>query len=520
MGRNTSNTAKEAPSLLLLVDDKPDNLDILIHHLGDAGYDLAVALSGEEALKLAKEQVPSLILLDVMMPGIDGFETCTLLKLSPATRDIPVIFMSALSDTDSKVKGFNAGGVDFVTKPLQREEILARINAHLTIQQQRHLLQTQNKSLENLNNELKNQINRREVVEQALSVADKKLSALTDKEARQWGIDSFIGHSPLVTAVLEEVRSLQQVDKTNVLILGESGTGKELISRAIHFGSSRKDQPFVAVNCSAIPSELADAEFFGHSKGAFTGAINDRSGYFSQADNGTLFLDEIGDMPLTLQAKLLRVLEDGKVSPVGSNTINKVNVRIVAATNVDLRGKVKAKTFRQDLYYRLSGYVITLPALRERINDIPYLTDHFLTQLAQQMGREKSAITEQAMHVLQSYHFSGNVRELKNLIEHALISSRGGTIDIQHIRFINENSQPLNNQSLSTQNIVSTLQARNSDEDIILAYLKEYGRIDNSIAQEILNIEHGRASYLLKKLLSEEQIKKQGQRRWAYYILG
>ena len=516
-------TTPNSNSLLLLVDDKPDNLDVLIHHLADVGHDLSVSLSCEEALVLAAEQIPSLILLDIMMPGIDGFETCARLKKDPKTRDIPVIFMSALADTDSKVKGFNVGGIDFITKPFQREEVVARIKTHLTIQRQRQLLQEQNQSLEQLNQQLKTQINQTEKAEKALHQVDQQLSALTLKEAKQWGIDAFIGHSAIITAVLEEIRSLQQVDRTNVLVLGESGTGKELVSRAIHFGSNRKSKPFIAVNCSAIPTELADAEFFGHKKGAFTGALSDRSGHFVDADGGTLFLDEIGDMPLALQAKLLRVLEDGKVSPVGSNNIKQVNVRVVAATNVDLRKKVEAKLFRQDLYFRLSGYVIKLPPLRRRPEDIGYLVEHFLIQLAKEMGREKSTLSDQALSALEHYQFPGNVRELRNLIEHALIASRGQAIEARHLHFIDDiddfNFDVAAPRIATAHTQATARQDKSSDEELLLNYLQQHDKIDNSSAQELLDVEHGRASYLLKKLLAEGKINKEGQRRWAYYTL-
>jgi len=507
--------------LLLLVDDKPENLDILVSHLEDLGYDLAVALSGEDALEIVDIQTPSLILLDVMMPGINGFQTCQALKQKDNTKDVPVIFMSALTDTDSKVQGFSAGGVDFITKPFQREEVLSRINAHLTIQRQRLLLQTQNKDLNELNLQLQAQIDKTKVVEKKLSIVDSRLSALTEQEDKQWGIDAFIGSSPIITALLEEVRCLQSVERTNVLVLGESGTGKELISRAIHFGSNRKSKPFVAVNCSAIPTELADAEFFGHMKGAFTGAFRDRNGHFVDADGGTLFLDEIGDMPLMLQAKLLRVLEDGMVTPVGGNRSLKVNVRIVAATNMDLHQKVADKTFRQDLYFRLAGYVVKLPPLRKRIDDIPLITEHLLMILAKEMAREKSFISPSALSSLQSYHYPGNVRELRNIIEHALISSRGKTIKPEHFHFINEQHYVDDEQEqprLITEDFPALHKPRN-DEESVIAYIEKHNSIDNSIVQQLLNVEHNRASYLLKKLLSEKKIIKQGQRRWTHYVL-
>jgi transcriptional regulator with PAS, ATPase and Fis domain len=256
-----------------------------------------------------------------------------------------------------------------------------------------------------------------------------------------------------------------------------------------------------------------------------------------QADGGTLFLDETGDMPLQLQAKLLRVLEDGRVTSVGGSSDKIVDVRVVAATNIDLRSKVEQKTFRQDLYYRLSGYVVNLPPLRKRIEDVIPLTTHFLTLLAEQMGRMVSPISAQAIEVLQRYHFPGNVRELKNLIEHSLIASRGQTILPEHFHFIHQialegespaqqsqNTSPHNpapqhqtNQPVPAD--VPPVRIKQQDEQLILGYVKEHGRIDNSVAQKVLNIEHGRASYLLKKLHGEGKLNREGQRRWAFYTL-
>lgn len=539
--------------IVLIVDDQPENLDVLVNYLAHSGLELVVATDGEQALHLAEEFSPSLVLLDVMMPGLNGFEVCTKLKSNPKTREMIVIFMSALADIQNKVKGFEVGAVDYISKPLQREEVLARIQAHLTIQNQREELQKKNQQLAALNQDLQEQIKQRQRVEQALHLADEKLSTLTRQEAERWGIDAFIGQSTATRALLEEVRSLQQAPKTNVLVLGESGTGKELISRAIHFGGVRSQKPFVAVNCSAIPSELADAEFFGHTKGAYTGASTDRNGYFLQADGGTLFLDEIGDMPLTLQAKLLRVLEDGLVTPIGGRQSARVDVRVVAATNVNLKEKVRQKQFRQDLYFRLAGYQIAMPVLRNRSSDIPLLVHHFLHQLGGQMGREHPTISDAALTVLGRYSYPGNVRELKNIIEYALIASRGKPIQVSHLHFVdpfevddyrhdlgaeqalNEHlahqnteslpdldelsGQPFSSQSPFGQNpYVEPVAAPLNHEQQILSFTKSNGRIDNTSAQELLGISHSRASYLLKKLHKEGLLIKQGQRRWSYYV--
>ncbi|MDO3387899.1 sigma-54 dependent transcriptional regulator [Gilvimarinus sp. SDUM040013] len=505
---------------LLVVDDKPENLDILVHYLASSGFELAVATDGEQALDIAAQQPPELVLLDVMMPGLDGFEVCRRLKADATTADIPVIFMSALGDTESKVSGFSAGAVDYISKPLQREEVLARINTHLTLTRQNRQLQENYQALASLNAQLQEQIDRRLEAEDQLLQVDQQLSALSNREAKLWGIEAFVGQSRKVCELLEDIRSLQQAGNTNVLVLGESGTGKELVSRSIHFGSERCDKPFIAVNCSAVPAELADAEFFGHVKGAFTGANSDRLGFFASADGGTLFLDEIGDMPLSLQAKLLRVLEDGMVVPVGGRKARKVDVRVVAATNVHLQERVSRKQFRQDLYFRLAGYVLTLPALRERTADIPLLVSYFAEQLAGQMGREVPTISADAMARLRCYHYPGNVRELRNLLEYALIASRGRPIQANHLHFLEPPIPPAGEPiKIGRFDSDVAVGGGETDEAQVLDLAAQQQRVDNALVQQHLGVDHARASYLLKKLHKEGHLAKCGERRWTHYVL-
>ncbi len=509
---------------VLIVDDQVDNLDVLVAHLADSGLDLAVATSGQEALQLAADDCPALVLLDVMMPGMDGFEVCRRLKANATTAAVPVIFMSALADTASKVTGFAAGAIDFISKPLQREEVLARINAHLTIVRQQRELEARNRALASLNRELQEQVERRQSLEDALSLTGQRLSAITRQEAELWGIEGFVGRSAAAVRLLDEVRSLQAAERTNVVVLGESGSGKELVSRAIHFGSARRAGPFIAVNCSAIPAELADAEFFGHSKGAYTGAAGHRHGYFSQADGGTLFLDEIADMPAGLQAKLLRVLEDGIVTPLGATTSRRVDVRVVAATNADLAGRVRGGRFRQDLYFRLAGYLISLPPLRDRRDDVPLLTEHYLQRLSSQMGRERAGITPQALAALCGYDFPGNVRELRNLIEFALIASRGQPIGVEHLHFLGPLAAPPGDAPPAGLPERQTVRApavtggwAERDEEALLHLARRAGRVDNASVQAALRVDHGRASYLLKKLHRDGRLRKHGDRRWSHY---
>jgi DNA-binding NtrC family response regulator len=426
---------------VLVVDDNPANLDLLTRVLEPQGYQILVAQNGEGAIALALRAQPDLILLDVMMPGADGYEICRRLKNDPRTADIPVLFISARNDTSSLVEGFRAGGVDYVIKPFQAEEVLSRVGTHLRLSRLTRELAGRNQELERQTSELtaandllRQEMERRQQAEDALETAGEQLSALSRREAERWGVEGFIGKSKTIAKILHEVRRLQNFSSVNVLINGESGTGKELVARAVHTGSSRAKGPFIAVNCVAIPEDLAESMFFGHVKGAFTGAMIDRKGYFELAHEGTLFLDEIGDMSPLLQAKLLRVLEDGKVTPLGATREKQVNVRIVAATNADLESRIGAGMFRQDLYFRLAQFTVQLPPLRMRKEDVALLAGHFLELFATEMGMKPPPMTAEALDALRGYSFPGNVRELKNIIERGLIESGGDPIGAEHLK--------------------------------------------------------------------------------------
>ncbi|HEX29920.1 TPA: sigma-54-dependent Fis family transcriptional regulator, partial [Candidatus Poribacteria bacterium] len=356
---------------ILIVDDLPANLKVLRDALEPEGYNILGASSGEAALKIATGALPDLILLDVLMPGMDGYEVCRRLKRNESTRHIPVIFVTVRDDKEGILEGFRAGGVDYITKPFEKEEVLLRVKTHLEIKLLTEMLAQRNKELERqamelkrANQRLQQEIARRKQAETERDQAEAHLSLISHQEAKRWGIESFIGKSKTIAGILDDVRKLQNVGRTSVLITGESGTGKELIARAIHFGGTRADKPFITVNCSAIPRELAESAFFGHVKGAFTGASSSRKGYFELADGGTLFLDEIGDMPLELQPKILRAIETGTIMPVGATREKKVDVRIIAATNQDLEAKIAEGTFRKDLYFRLAGFTVVVPPLR------------------------------------------------------------------------------------------------------------------------------------------------------------
>jgi len=336
---------------ILIVDDIPENLNLLCQTLESKGYNIIAATSGESALQIAARTQPDLILLDIIMPGLDGFETCHRLKADKATADIPVIFITAKKEVESVLEGLRAGGVDYITKPFEEEVVLLRVHNHLELHLLTQELIKKNRELEQEIATRKQAEVERDLAEDARQAADEKLSLISQREAERWGIEGFVGKSQTIAKILEDIRRLQTTGTTSVLITGESGTGKELIARAIHFGGPKKKGPFIPVNCSAIPEDLAESSFFGHVRGAFTGATTDRKGYFELADGGTLFLDEIGEMPLQLQVKLLRVLEDGSILPLGGTTEKRVNVRILAATNADLQAKIAAGEFREDLYF-------------------------------------------------------------------------------------------------------------------------------------------------------------------------
>jgi DNA-binding NtrC family response regulator len=421
---------------VLLVDDQPANLDVLCDLLEARGCSILLAPSGGIALQTAGRAMPDVILLDIMMPEIDGFETCRRLKANPDTAGIPVIFITARDMKEDVVAGLDAGGVDYVTKPFQEEEVVARVETHVRVSRLATELATRNEELVEKNDELEEKNDQLEAEIGRRRKLKGQLSGLAEREADLWELDGFVGQSPTMREIFDHIRLLQENPGMSVLIAGESGTGKELIARAIHSGGARRDAPFVPVNCAAMPGELAESLLFGHMRGAFTGADRDRLGYFEMADGGTLFLDEIGDMPKELQGKLLRVLEDSQVWRVGDSAGRQVDVRVLAASNVDLQAKIQEGGFRQDLYFRVARFSVTAPPLRQRVEDIPLLAEHFLRLLAKEMGCDHPEISAKALDRLQSYPFPGNVRELKNVVERALIECRCGLIEPQHLHLI------------------------------------------------------------------------------------
>jgi len=383
------------PGKILIVDDEKDILRALEFILSREGYSVSTATSGEEAIELLKKDEYDLVLTDLRMEGMDGLEVLQMtLQMRPSTL---VIIMTAYATVESAVTAMKMGASDYIVKPFINEDVKMRIKRLLD---HKRLLQ------ENI--ALKQQLSQR--------IPGRVL----------------LGNS---NQIQELLTLLEQVipTKTNVLILGESGTGKGLIAELIHYNSPRKDKPFISINCSAIPDTLLESELFGYKKGAFTGAVSDKKGLITMADGGTLFLDEIGDMPMSLQAKLLKVIETGEIMPLGDTVKRLVDVRIIAATNADLEKKVKEGSFREDLYYRLSVIEIRIPPLRERREDIPVLVDYFIKSISEENKKDIKGIDDDAMTMLIGYDWPGNVRELKNVIERAVVLAKGEYITVAEL---------------------------------------------------------------------------------------
>ena len=401
---------------ILIVDDTPANLDVLVHLMRGTGFKILVARDGLSAIKQIEHTLPDVILLDVVMPGIDGFETCRRLKANAASADIPVIFMTSLNDPGNKLKGFELGAVDYVTKPFQHEVVVARVTTHLKLRRLQKELEQTNQSLE------KRVAERTSELESLRQQLEKENVYLQEEIKDHYNFESVIGNSDGIRNVFDKVNQVAEFD-ASVLIGGETGTGKELIARAIHEKSKRSKRPLIKVNCASLAENLVESDLFGHEKGAFTSAYSQKPGRFEVADGGTLFLDEIGELPLELQPKLLGVLQDGKFERVGGTKTIKVDVRIVAATHRDLPGMISEHLFREDLYYRLNLYPISLPPLRDRKDDIPALAKHFLQKYGAKYGKRVTKISKGVINTLKDYAWPGNIRELENLIARSLITS-------------------------------------------------------------------------------------------------
>ncbi len=385
--------ASRSVATVLVVDDEPGHAEMMAEALEKLGLETLPTRSSREALRFLNENEIDLVLTDLAMPEVDGMDVLRAAKQTHP--DCEVIVISGQGSVDAAVEAMKAGAATYVRKPLRVEEIRA------VVQKQMDKLALRRRSAE-----------------------------LELKVDETHGLPGIVGRSQRMRQILTLVRQVADTNAT-VLILGESGTGKELIAQAMHRLARRRKQPFVAINCAAMSETLLESELFGHEKGAFTGATRNHRGKFEYADGGTLFLDEIGDMPLSLQAKLLRVLETREVVRVGSNQPVKVDVRIVAATNRDLEEAVRDGTFREDLYFRIKVVTVELPPLRERRDDIPLMVDRFVKELSDLHGRPVRLVNPAAMQRLAAFDWPGNVRQLRNVIETAVLVSPGDAIGVE-----------------------------------------------------------------------------------------
>ena len=378
----------EKNALVFIVDDDRDTRESLRNLIRSAGLSAQTFSSAQEFLAAERPKAPGCLVLDVQLPGLSGLDLQQ--ELAKAGVKIPIIFITGYGDIPTSVRAIKAGALEFLTKPVNREDLLHAIHQ---------------------------------------AIARDHTARQPNGDTGTHNFEEIVGTSAALKAVLKQVGVVAPTEST-VLILGETGTGKELIARAIHAASSRSRRPFVKLNCVAIPTGLLESELFGHEKGAFTGAIAQRIGRFELADGGTIFLDEVGDIPLELQTKLLRVLQEREFERLGSTRTLRTDARLIAATNRELQKMVEQRKFRADLFYRLNVFPIYVPALRERSEDIPLLVHHFAQRFARRMNRTIETIPAETMAALTRYPWPGNIRELQNLIERAVIVSHGPVLQI------------------------------------------------------------------------------------------
>lgn len=428
---------------VLIVDDERSMRDFLKILLMKEGHEVTAAESGAKALSLLASQDIDVIVSDIRMPGMTGIELLEAVK--EKTADIPVILITAFASPDDAVLAMKNGAFDYISKPFNVDEI-------------------------------------KSVIESATT----KNNRTNSSEELNGSFPQIIGRSREMLKIFDMIRRVAPTP-ANVLIYGESGTGKELVAQAIHDHSNSASQNFVPITCSAIPEDLMESELFGHVKGSFTGAITDKPGLFNEADKGTAFLDEIGELTPIIQTKLLRVLQEREIKPVGGTRTQKINVRIIAATNKILEDEIRAGRFREDLFYRLAVVPLRVPSLRERKDDVPLLVDHFLKKYSRLLGKEIQEISSYALQVLMNYNFPGNVRELENIIERGVALESSNIILPESLTFAGGMKEPRSVSEVSSANPL--LQAAESEEELY----------DLGIEKVIANLEKRLISHTLEK---------------------
>jgi DNA-binding NtrC family response regulator len=440
---------------ILVVDDEYLIRWSLQQNLVEQGYDVLLAASAEEGLALMEREEPDLVLLDIQLPGMSGMDL--LLGIKEQRPDCAVVMVTATSDLSVAVKAMKDGAFDYIPKPFNLDEVKMVVD----------------KALEN--RRLRDEVSR-----------------FREKESIRYGFHNFTFKSKVMGEVVEVAQKIALSDTATVLLTGDSGTGKDLLAQAIHYESARRDMPFMPLNCTALPRELLESELFGHEKGAFTDAKELKKGLFEVTDGGTLFLDEIGDMDLALQAKLLRILESRTFKRVGGTRDLSVDVRVIAATNRDLEERIREKTFREDLYYRLNVIPIAIPPLRDRREDIIPLAERFLADFGKDLGKEVRKIEPDAVKTMEDYDWPGNVRELKNVIERAMILSSASSLGAGDLALKRSEG------SLSTVDQAFTLNLEEMEHRLIVEAL-ERSRNNQSGAAKLLGISRDTLRYRMKK---------------------
>ncbi len=452
---------------ILVVDDEPNYLVVLSELLRDEGFEVFTAPGGEEGMAVIQEVDLDLVITDMQMPGMDGLQF--LQKIKQTLNDLPVIMITAFAEVDKAVAAMQAGAYNYLAKPFSNDELLVNINKAV----HHYSLIREN-------------------------------SRLRQEMMTRTGFGGMVGKNKNMLHVYELIEKVAPTPST-VLVAGESGTGKELVAKAIHFNSPRADKPFITVNCAALADNLLESELFGHEKGAFTGAVSMRKGRFELADGGTLFLDEVGEIPLALQAKLLRAIQEKSFERVGGNKNLSVDVRIVSATNRDLKEEVGQGKFREDLYYRLNVIHLGLPALRERLDDIPLLVEYFVTSFADRLDKPDLSISSDAMRLLVTLPWEGNVRELENTIERAAILCDDNIIEADDVQpeSLGSNGQQAWSRDLDLEQLVPKNAGLNEvlyaiEDKMLNQALDEMGYVQARAAEK-LGITKSLLQYKMKK---------------------
>jgi DNA-binding NtrC family response regulator len=451
---------------VLVVEDEEKLRRVLELQLRSAGFDVDQAGTAEAALPLAERA--DLVLTDLRLPGMDGLSLLATVRRQNSA--VPVIVMTAFGSVETAVEAMKAGAADFLIKPFSLDHLMTIVQKALEV-----------RSLRDENRKLREELGFR------------------------YEFDNIVGRSPAMQEVFATISRVAPTRGT-VLLAGESGVGKDLIARAIHFHSPRRDRPFVKINCTALPENLMESELFGYEKGAFTGAVTAKAGKFEQADTGTVMLDEIGDVPAAIQVKLLRVLQERELERLGSNKTRHIDVRVIAATNVDLRRALENGTFREDLYYRLNVLPVDIPPLRHRKEDIPYLAEHFARKVGKDVGRE-CVVTQSALDRLLTWDWPGNVRELENVIERSIVMCAKARLEASDIRIDTTRARPPQTTSVLPEG----MNLEEYEQSIIREALKRAGG-NKSQAARLLGITRNALRYRLTQMGLEGEANEQASR--------